>query len=228
MPSKRTSDRLRWLFALAALLSTTTAALAQSSTKSEQQGQTFVVEPIRSGFVLAPDVKFTELDGDFGNLVGGYGGWLEDEKLFLGAGGYWLTNGSRGTGLGYGGAIVEWFASRSEPVTFSLRALVGGGEGSLPVTVGPYPPPRPPRRMSGMFPQDDSRWYDHSGYGYPATAVAHVGFFVTEPQMNLSFRLGDWLQLGVGAGYRFIGGASGLENRLKGPTASLSLQFRFF
>ncbi len=210
----------------------TPQAEAQSTTQPQPQTQTqtFQVEPIRSGFLLAPDVKFTELDGSFGNLVGGYGGWLEDQKFFIGAGAYWLTNGGRGTGLSYGGAIVEWFATRSEPVTFSLRALVGGGSGSLPVGLGNYPPqPFPPfRRSFGMFPQDEHDSFDGYPYRGPATAVAHVGFFVAEPQMNLFFKLGDWLRLGVGAGYRFIDGASGLDDRLKGVTGNIALQFRFF
>lgn len=227
----------RWFVAAMGMallgLSMSSAAWAQpqSAPAREQktEPQTFVVEPIRSGFLFAPDVKVTQLDGRFGNLVGGYGGWLEDNRLFIGAGGYLLTNGSRSTGLSYGGVIVEWFATRSEPVTFSLRALVGGGAGNLPVSLGNYPQPLPASPPPfGMFPEYDRDRFGRYSYRGPATAVAHVGFFVTEPQMSLFFKLGDWLRLGVGGGYRFIGGASGLENRLKGPTGSVFLQFRFF
>jgi hypothetical protein len=51
---------------------------------------------------------------------------------------------------------------------------------------------------------------------------------VAEPQANASFTFTNWLRLGVGAGYRLIGGASGLESRFRGPTASVSLQFGSF
>ena len=52
------------------------------------------MERIRYGFVLAPDNRFTEVDGRFGNLFGFYGGWMMDRTIMIGAGGYWLTNGS--------------------------------------------------------------------------------------------------------------------------------------
>ncbi|MGH9318972.1 MAG: hypothetical protein ACRD21_24565 [Vicinamibacteria bacterium] len=54
------------------------------------------------------------------------------------------------------------------------------------------------------------------------------GFFVSEPQANASFTFTSWFRLGVGAGYRLIGGASGLESRFRGLTASVSLQFGGF
>lgn len=214
----------------AALLWMSGVARAQSNPESapQTQTQTFQVESIRSGFLLAPDVKFTQLDGRFGNLVGGYGGWLEDQKLFVGAGAYWLTNGSRDTELTYGGAIVEWFATRSEAASFSLRALVGGGSGSLPVSIAnTRAPAPPPAGRFGRSPEDSDR-FGRDPFRRPGTVAGHVGFFVAEPQMNVFFKMGDWLRLGVGAGYRFIGGGSGLDNRLKGATANLALQFRFF
>ena len=50
------------------------------------------IEKIESGFVIAPDAKFTEIDGRFATLAGAYGGWLTDRTLLVGAGAYWLAN----------------------------------------------------------------------------------------------------------------------------------------
>jgi hypothetical protein len=64
---------------------------------------------------------------------------------------------------------------------------------------------------------------------FPSTYAVREGFFVAEPQANVSYTFTSWLRLGAGAGYRFIGAASGLESRLRGPAASVSLQFgRFY
>ena len=45
-----------------------------------------VVEEIRSGFVVAPDLKLTSIDGGPGALAGLYGGLITDRRLLLGAG----------------------------------------------------------------------------------------------------------------------------------------------
>jgi hypothetical protein len=39
-----------------------------------------------------------------------------------------------------------------------------------------------------------------------------------------SFTLARWMRIAAGGGYRLIAGASGLESRFRGPTASISLQ----
>jgi hypothetical protein len=58
---------------------------------------------------LAPDFKFTEINGDFANLAGAYGGWLINKKPLLGGGGYTLTNGADHTKMTYGGFVLEYF-----------------------------------------------------------------------------------------------------------------------
>ena len=67
----------------------------ESASKDEAS---VTVERIQNGFVFAPDNRFTEVDGRYGNLLGGYAGWMMDRTLFVGVGGYWLTNGAPGSG----------------------------------------------------------------------------------------------------------------------------------
>lgn len=203
-------------FALTAVLvfaGATVRSFAQST-------ETKDLEEIQSGFVVAPDFKFSEFDGESANLLGGYAGWLTDRKLFIGAGAYWLTSGSGGPELSYGGALVEWFPQRNEKFNLSFRGLVGAGTGTLGVDIGEFPEPTTfggHRGRGGRFPHQ-----------FPSTVLVHEGFFVAEPQANASFTFTNWLRLGVGAGYRLIGGASGLESRFRGPTASVSLQLGKF
>jgi hypothetical protein len=204
------------LFAAALALSGMTARASAQSTDAENPD----LERIQSGFVVAPDFKFSEMDGEPANLLGGYAGWLTDRKLFIGAGAYWLTSGSGGSELSYGGALVEWFPQRNEKFNLSFRGLVGAGTGTLGVDIGEFPEPTTfggHRGRGGRFPHQ-----------FPSTVLVHEGFFVAEPQANASFTFTNWLRLGVGAGYRLIAGASGLESRFRGPTASVSLQFGKF
>lgn len=90
-----------------------------------------VVERIRSGFVVAPDVKITGVDGGSGALAGLYGGFITDRRLLLGAGAYWLTGGPGSVDMAYGGGLVEWFANPGGRVDVSVRSLIGAGRARL-------------------------------------------------------------------------------------------------
>ena len=70
-----------------------------------------LVEEIRSGFVVAPDLKLTSIDGSSDALAGLYGGFITDRRLLLGAAAYWLTGGAGGVDMAYGGGLVEWFGN---------------------------------------------------------------------------------------------------------------------
>jgi hypothetical protein len=96
---------------------------------------------------------------------------------------------------------------------------LGAGTGTLAVDTEDLPQPE---------------YRDHRGRGarfphrFPSSLEVDEGFFVAEPQANASITFTPWMRLGVGAGYRIIGAASGLESRLRGPTASFSLQLGSF
>jgi hypothetical protein len=53
-------------------------------------------------------------------------------------------------------------------------------------------------------------------------------FFVAEPELNLMLNISQKFRLSFGGGYRFIGGADGLNDRLDGFTASAALKLSFF
>ena len=50
-----------------------------------------IVERVKSAFLVAPDFKVTEVDHKTSELAGAYAGWLTDNTLLIGGGGYWLA-----------------------------------------------------------------------------------------------------------------------------------------
>ena len=71
------------------------------------QGGPMIVERVENGFLGAPDVKVTEVDHRTSELVGGYAGWVFDQTIFVGGGGYWMANHSSDRELGYSGFVVQ-------------------------------------------------------------------------------------------------------------------------
>jgi hypothetical protein len=203
-------------------------ALASNALEAQQPTETLIQGPVDNGFVFGPDFKFTDVNGDFANLAGAYGGWILNRKLLLGGGAYTLTNGSNSAEMTYGGAVVEYFVNPSSLVNLSFRGLAGGGSatvGGLLVGHEPSPP------GFGRGPVNEMR--RRSGSGYPDgefydEVTRSSSFFVAEPELNLMLNISQKFRLSVGGGYRFIGGAGSLNERLDGFTASAALKLSFF
>jgi hypothetical protein len=226
---KKTVAYLMFLALLAAAPHGASAEESPAASVPTGSGQP-TIERLPSGFVIAPDVRFADVDGRFGNFVGGYGGWMTDRTLLIGIGGYWLTNGQDGFEMAYGGGVVEWTFFSDRRVALSARALIGGGGATVVDTLanlgyrtddgGPVDPrfPEPNGGRHGFFPP--------RGRPLPGdTRVRfHEDFFVAEPQVNASVRLAGWLRLGAGVGYRLIGSANQLNDRLRGVSGTVSLQ----
>jgi len=201
---------------LACLVPLSAAAQPAGSTTPRTQGP-MIIEPIHSGFLAAPDVKVTEVDGKTGELVGGYAGWLSDERFFIG-GGYWLANGNRNDReMAYGGLVVQWLVWNSGRFGVNAKGLVGGGQATLADTISVRVPEV---RSNGRVVT-------------PAAIVSqrvrvHDAFLLAEPEAQLSFKLKKQLRVAVGVGYRFTasdrrgGGFRG--DRLDGATGSVALQ----
>ena len=92
------------ILAVVGFLGGVTASAQEPATESR-----LTVERIRSGLLVAPDLKLTSIDGGSGAVAGLYGGFITDRRLLLGAGAYWLTSGPAGVDMAYGGGLVEWF-----------------------------------------------------------------------------------------------------------------------
>ena len=176
-----------------------------------------IVERIHSGFLVAPDVKVTEVDKKTSELVGGYAGWVADDTIFIGGGGYWLANQSHDREMAYGGLVVQWLAHANNRFGFSAKGLVGAGRATLSSTLSEILTREDSR---GQVDQDDMRRARITN-----TRVRfREDFFVAEPEVDALIRLTKHLRLTAGVGYRFTAGEGRDDNRLRGAVGSVGLQ----
>jgi hypothetical protein len=204
---------------LSILLVSATAARAQTPS-APSQGP-LVLEPIHSPFVIAGDYKVTELDGDVAHMAGVRAGRLMDDVFFAGGAVYWLPAGRNRSELTYGGALLGWSSSPDHRIRFGGSGLIGVGTARLATDFTLL------QRSIGS--RDDSRRVviTTSPGTKVVTALVRDDFFVFEPQANLNTRLTDHLSVDWSAGYRVVGEAEALRNRLDGATGSLAVRFTF-
>jgi hypothetical protein len=228
MMRMRFHDQVVPLAALGFLLAVPLAVAGQEAPGPPDGKETHLtVERMQDGFLIAPDVKFTDVNGRFANLVGAYGGWMMEQRLLIGAAGYWQTNSTEGSSLSYGGALVQWVAYRDRRLALSAQALIGGGSATATSTyTGTLPIEHPDQRMEpfrfgpgfhGLFPPN---YRPPTG---PVELRLESGFFIAEPQVNLSWKATRWLRVVAGGSYRLVAGTN-MDSSLGGITGSLSLQ----
>jgi hypothetical protein len=205
----------------------------------EQDSQTLVSGNVDNDFFIAPDFKFTEVDGKFANLAGIYGGWFINRKLLLGGGGYFLTNRSDDFKMTYGGFVAEYFIRPNQLVHFSVKGLIGGGTATVSGFRGRFDdlddlpfeiPSEFRRRFRGInFPSMPGfrGFPDFPDFPFPIFENVDESFFVAEPEFNLNLNITEKLRVGFGGGYRFIGGAGRISDRLDGFTANAALKIAF-
>jgi len=167
---------------------------------------------LRHGGFGAPVVKLTEVDGRFGVLVGGRGGWILNESVVIGGGGYGLANVANfehvrngagdpgGLQMGYGGVEVGYVHRPDELVHASLGLLIGAG---------------------GLV-------WDPDG---PSGGRADDAFFIAEPEVDVVLNATRFLRVAVGVSYRLTEGAELFTVRsadLSGLAAVVSLNFGSF
>jgi hypothetical protein len=212
---------------IAALIALCIASLLPSAAAAQtpSPASPLKIEPIDSGFVVAPDARFTEVNDKFATLAGVYGGWLTDRTLLVGAGGYWLANRDDNFKLQYFGGVGSWTIGARRKVGLRAGALVGGGSATLAKTYGD---------LFGEIPAGapglsrDHGLSSRGRGGSPITSATLVrvneDFFIAEPQVNAVMSLTKWLHLDAGIGYRLIGSADLLNEDLRGISGSVALQ----
>jgi hypothetical protein len=211
---------LPWLGGVAAAQDTPRVTSPPASAPATSQ---MTLEPMDNGWAIAPDARITEVDGRTSALVGGYAGWMTDRTLLVGAGGYWLADGANGAELAYGGLVVEWLARSDQRIGFGVRGLVGGGGATLKTT------------FRDFFGRDvDIARLPGRGHGFRDGRVGNPDdlhilvreyFFVAEPTAQIVWHITRWMRVDLGAGYRLTSGAGPLDERLRGASGSLAIQF---
>jgi hypothetical protein len=185
----------------AAAASAQDASGGQSSRPAPQSGP-LTVEPVSSGFVFTPEVRFSTVNHSNATFVGGYGGWLYDDALLLGGAWYWMTNGSHGTGMSYGGLVAGFAVPVGNAVRVGARGLFGWGDAGL----------------------NQTYTYYYHGAPYTQQAHNHVGFVVFEPQGSVVVRATRTVSFDFSGGYRFTD-THGWNNDLQGAFGSIGVRF---
>lgn len=195
----------------------TTPVPADLSTPSQ-----LVVETIENGWLFAPDVRVTDLDGRTGTLAGGYIGRITDRTLTFGGGGYWLTNRDDHFKMAYGGAVVQWMAHADRTIGFGLRALVGGGSATMPRALGDLVNVADLNRHNSRNLRFGGRQINPFD---PTQQVAvNDDFVVVEPQVDVLWNLSPRYRINFGVGYRVVGWAPHLGDQLRGVSGSVAFQ----
>jgi hypothetical protein len=200
-----------------------------------QAGQ-LSIERVEQGFVFAPDARITEVNGETAALAGGYVGWMTDRTWLVGAGGYWLANQDDDLKMAYGGMVLEYLARSHQRIGFGVRGLIGAGSATLGSTVGEYfgvdgdlgLPGHDPRNQPAARMMHGGRGPGRGGsFPIPGnTAIlVHESFFVVEPQASVIWHFTRLARLDLGVGYRLTAGAGALDEDLRGPSASIAVQF---
>jgi hypothetical protein len=196
---------LRLIATAVALGAAPTIAAAQSSPQTPvNQGGPMVIEQVQQGFAVAPEFKISRFDGSSAQFVGAHGGLLVGNGLLIGGGIYTLTNGSRGRGMTYGGAVVGWQAWSDRLLGLSVRGLIGLGQGTSTQTIS---------------------LIDRNGRGVVREIRGFSSdFFVAEPQADLVVRLTKHLHLEIGGGYRLANASRANNDRFSGASGSIALR----
>jgi hypothetical protein len=169
-------------------------------------------KPTGDGWLFATDFKVTDLNHRTTGLLGFYGGAVFAGTVMIGGGAYFQLDDYYSEQLAYGGLVAEYRLFPEHPVGVTLHGLAGFGAtnvGFLYGNGGGHPAPHDYYYGGGC-----SYWY---GYGCP-----YDGFFVGEPEVRVSARIGHSARLFGGAGYRFT---SSDFYKLDGYTASFGFQF---
>ncbi len=149
--------------------------------------------------------KFSSIDGQFANFLGGYGGVLFTNNVMIGAGAYALLNGNsidiegdRNTArhITYVGLVAEKVFRSEKAFHVYTKLLTGAafiGEQNLLPDGGQY-------------------------------TISSRGAFVVEPELAAELNLTKWFRMSGGLSYRLVAS----ESVYSAPAATVSLKFGKF
>lgn len=168
------------------------------ATTASAQMQTLLKGDLSHGAYCGPVLKIGQIDGETKVFMGGQGGWVINNKLVIGGGGWGLVSehnshdaidGERDElNMGYGGFIVEYMIASDKLLHITLTSLAGAGAVS------------------------NSAWDSDRGYNWRNTTTDR--FFILEGGLNIMLNVTDRVRVGGGATYRRFDGISkfGLTN----------------
>jgi hypothetical protein len=184
-----------------------------TSSLDEPEGEALFNGPLRSTGYGALGFKFTPIQGSFGTLLGGYGGWLINKTLMIGGGGYGLTSqilstapsqSGKNISFGYGGIVLEYIGLSDKVFHYAVQGFVGWGG-------------------AGYYTQGSRTNFSRLD---PNTTL-----MVFEPSVMAELNVTNFLRISAGGGYRIVTGSTleGLSNAdLSSYSISLNVKFGSF
>ena len=214
-----TASRVALIAALCAVLVPATSH-AQTATANAP----LKVEPLDSGFVIAPEARFGEINGKFATLAGAYGGWVTDHKLLIGGAGYWLANREDDFEMQDFGGLARWTLRGQRALGVSFGAFAGFGNATLSRSYGELFGERAAADLSRNS-HVSMRGRQSSPFTSATLLRVNDDFFIIEPQVDALWRITRWMRLDAGVGYRGIAGADLLHDQLRGVSGSIGVRF---
>jgi hypothetical protein len=173
----------------------------------------------KSGGFGGPVIKATQINNHEAFLIGGRGGWIINNSLVLGGGGYGVFNDvdapkdlfvQPATPLdiefGYGGFEIEYIFNTDALLHYSVYTLIGGGSTNFVKDVGEV--------------TESNEQIGESDF-----------LLVLEPAVTGELNVTNWFRLNAGVSYRLVTGVEqeGLSNSdFSGLTVSLTFKFGRF
>lgn len=169
---------------------------------------------ITHGGFGGPVVKVTEINGQAGVLVGGRGGWIINNTLVIGGGGYGLANEVDGAqvilgstqklNFGYGGFEMEYIINSDKMIHATVGFLIGGG---------------------GV---NHRNYWDDFDFDMKRADT----FFITEPFVSIEANILSYFRISAGGSYRYISGINETpnlsNNDFSGVSAFITFKFGKF
>jgi hypothetical protein len=174
-----TTKMLKKVSAAAMALILVSLSVSVSAQESESR-QTMFKSDVKVSELWVPEVKLNSIQGDFGSLIGFYGGALFNNSFLLGiAGGVNLTHPR--VNYGYFGVIGQYIWEPESLVHFSGQLVLASG------TTKDYENPK-----SGLF---DNFWN-----------ISGAKYYQVEPGVNLEINLSRRMTFVAGVSYRYVTG----------------------
>ncbi len=167
---------------------------------------------------IGPVAKAAYIDGAWGLLAGGAGGWLVNHQVTIGLAAYGLAttnmkadfavDGTRPTlQVGYGGLLLGYAVNPDDVLHITVQSLIGGGAISYSM-------------LDSKNDEIDRRY-----------SFGSDEYFIAEPEVGAELNVAGNLRVEATVGYRFVGGLDyrGLKSSdLSGPSAGLTVKFGEF
>lgn len=178
-----------------------------------EREETLISGNIESSGFGAPVARYTQIDGKWGLMFGGRGGWIINHTFVIGGAGYGLVanniksdvadsaGGTLNYMLSYGGPEFEYIIESDDLVHATVGVLLGLGN-------------------TGFVSRNDAM-----------RATDTSSFYIIEPGMNVELNVSKHFRIDIGVYYRLVSGVDSINlsnEKVNSPTVNLAFKFGKF